>query len=74
MNEYWEAGFKERVMQSLDIAKEKNYTLKLTEEKNFVEEMKESCKIVDGLMIRGISMKRSENEAPSYYHKYAEDK
>ena len=59
MDQYWEAGFKERVLQSLDIAKEKKYTLKLTEEKNFVEEMKESCKIVDGVMVRGISMKRS---------------
>ncbi len=59
MKEYWEKGFKERVMQSLETAKEKNYTLKLTEEKKFVEEMKESCKIVDAVMIRGLSMDRS---------------
>ena len=59
MKEYWEKGFKERVMQSLETAKEKNYTLELTEEKKFVEEMKESCKIVDAVMIRGLSMDRS---------------
>jgi len=36
--------------------------------------MGENCKIVDAVMLRGLSMNRSENEAPSEYHKYAEDK
>lgn len=74
MDEYWEQGFKEQVLQSLDLAKEKGYTLKLTEEKKFTEEMKESCKIVDAVMLRGLSVDRSENSPVSEYHKYAEDK
>jgi hypothetical protein len=36
--------------------------------------MTDSCRIVDALMIRGLSVNRNENEAPSQYHKYAEDK
>jgi len=36
--------------------------------------MKESCRIVDAMMVRGLSVQRTENEHPSQYHKYAEDK
>lgn len=36
MQEYWEQGFKEKVIQSMQIAKDKGYTVKLTEEKKFV--------------------------------------
>lgn len=48
--------------------------MKITEEKKFLEEMQESCRIVDAVMIRGLSIVRSENEPPSHYHRYAEDK
>ena len=70
MNEYWELGFKERVLQSLEKTKQKGYTVKLTEEKKFVQEMRESCKIVDAVMVRGLSVNRQENEPPSNYEKY----
>ena len=40
MNEYWEKGFRERVLQSIEMAKEKGYGLKVTEERKFVEQMK----------------------------------
>jgi len=36
--------------------------------------MRESCRIVDAFMLRGLSVNRSENEHPKNYHKYAEDK
>jgi len=31
MDEYWELGFKERVLESLESTKEKKYQLKITE-------------------------------------------
>jgi hypothetical protein len=74
MQEYWEQGFRMKVLESLKTAKEKGFTLKLTEEKKFVEEMKESCRIVDAVMFRGLSVDRNENAHPSEYHKYSEDK
>jgi hypothetical protein len=36
--------------------------------------MKESCQIVDSVMVRGLSMNRKENEHPTKYHRYEEDK
>lgn len=36
--------------------------------------MRESCRIVDALMIRGLSVNRMENKNPSEYHRYSEDK
>jgi hypothetical protein len=74
MDEYWEAGLKEKVLKSLEVAREKGYNLKITEDKKFAEEMNESCRIVDAVMVRGLSIDRSENEGPSQYHRYAEDK
>lgn len=74
MNEYWEQGLKEKVLQSLQKTKEQGYTVKLTQEKKYLEEMTDSCRIVDALMIRGLSVNRSENEHPSQYHKYSEEK
>jgi len=59
MDEYWELGFKERVLQSLQMTKDKKYQVKITEEKKFAEEMRESCKIVDAVMVRGLSIVRS---------------
>ena len=31
MKEYWEKGFMERVLESIDVAKEKGYKMKVTE-------------------------------------------
>lgn len=59
MDEYWEAGFKEQVLKSLDTAKEKGYKLKVTEDKKFGEEQQETCRIVDAIMVRGLSIVRS---------------
>lgn len=53
------------------MAKEKGYTLKITEDKKFMEEMIESARIVDAIMVRGLSIRRNENESPREYHKYA---
>jgi hypothetical protein len=50
---------KEKVLKSLEVAQEKGYNLKITEEKKFGEEVNESCRIVDALMIRGLSIVRS---------------
>lgn len=74
MQEYWEQALMQKVLASLETAKERNYTVKLTEEKNFVEGMKESCRIVDAVMIRGLSVNREENASPSEFSKYTEDK
>lgn len=74
MDEYWEAGLKERVLESLKVAEEKGYKVKIVEDKRFAEEAQESCRIVDAVMVRGLSIVRSENEHPSQYHRYAEDK
>jgi len=35
--------------------------VKVTEEKRYVEEARESCKIVDAVMVRGLSTYRSDN-------------
>lgn len=74
MQEYWEQGFKDNVMEALKAATEKQQEVKVTEEKKFVEEMKESCRIVDAFMMRGLSVDRKENDVPANYHKYEEDK
>lgn len=74
MDEYWEVGLKERVLESLKVAEEKGYKVKIVEDKRFAEEAQESCRIVDAIMVRGLSIVRSENEQPSQYHRYAEDK
>lgn len=58
----------------MEVAKEKGYTLKITEDKKFMEEMNESARIVDAIMVRGISIRRDDNESPKNYHRYAEDK
>ncbi len=59
MDEYWEAGLKERVLQSLQVTKEKGYSVKIVEDKKFGEEMQESCRIVDAVMVRGLSIARA---------------
>lgn len=74
MKEYWEKGFMERVLESIDVAKDKGYKMRVTEQKKYVEELRQSCKIVDAVMVRGISTRREENQNPKEYHKYAEDK
>lgn len=57
----------------MDVAKQKGYSLRILEDKTFAESMKESCRIVDALMIRGLSVNRKENKNPKEYHRYAED-
>lgn len=59
MDEYLEAGLKDKILQSLEVATEKGYKVKIAEDKKFGEEMQESCRIVDAVMVRGLSIVRS---------------
>jgi hypothetical protein len=41
------------------VTKEKGYSVKIVEDKKFGEEMQESCRIVDAVMVRGLSIARA---------------
>ena len=47
--------------------------IKITDERRFIQEAREQCKIVDAVMVRGLSTKRNDNLPPKAYHRYAED-
>jgi hypothetical protein len=70
MSEYWEKGFTQKVQESFVKLKNQNYTLKVINDKKFLTNFEESCKIVDAVMIRGLSVDREENMHPSEYKKF----
>ncbi len=49
------------MLESLQVAEEKGYKVRVVEEKRFGEEAQESCRIVDAVMVRGLSIVRAEN-------------
>lgn len=57
MDEYWERGFKEEALKSIRQTKEK-YTLKISEEKKYLDSFEDSCKIIDSVMLRGLASDR----------------
>jgi len=40
------------------------------EDKNYLQQMTETCEIVDAVLIRGLSMERDKNLAPNQYKKF----
>jgi hypothetical protein len=58
MDEYLEAGLKQKALEAVQAAQEKGFRVRVAEDKKFGEEMQESCRIVDAIMIRGLSIVR----------------
>lgn len=59
----------EKVVANIREAK-KQYTLSIVEDKDFLKNLPESCEIVDAVCLRGLSIEREANRAPSEYVKH----
>lgn len=59
MNEYWEEGFKKKTLAAIQEAKSQNLVIKVQQDPNYLEEIQQSCEIIDSIMIKGLSFERS---------------
>lgn len=72
MTEYWESGLMEKALLAIDEAKSKNLKIEVEKDSNYLDEIPESCEIIDSIMFRGLSLNRAENKAPGEYIKFSE--
>lgn len=72
--EYCEKTYAETLVKRIKSLKEKGYTFKVEEDVTGIkgEPVEKFSYVVDMVMVRGLSIDRSENDTPKAYHKWVD--